>query len=339
MLASISLAALAVFSYSATTLAQDVCLSAPYNALTCLGENAEAQSACADVPVQAVTITMTTTTLNVVVASTTQNVASADQVTVQITSTEKRTTTVTEGPMTTKTNIDWSTESANATVTTYVPCSLLPKSTQAAAVAEAATCNADVALPALAAITSNATLATACSCMGNPVETTTKTEYVEAPPLQTTSISVVGVAATITEYALTLQSVTETVAPETIVKVSSCTTVTSTATVSLAAPTFTAVFGPKPGCADVAKGPTKALDPKIKTMPAAADKCKALCAQDKGCKHVYVQHMYENWSGKQPHYVCEFNRDFLKPRRDLRCGKKESQFGNARGFDAKGRGV
>lgn len=96
MLASLSLAAVAALSFSATTLAQGICKDAPYNALTCLGDVAAAKSACADVPEQTKTVTMTTTTLDVLTSSTTQMAASQNQMTVEVTSTGNRTSTVTK---------------------------------------------------------------------------------------------------------------------------------------------------------------------------------------------------------------------------------------------------
>ena len=237
------------------------------------------------------------------------------------------------------TDIQISTKTENATATTYVPCSLLsPAAVSPAALAAEETCNAVSALPALASITSNDTLATACSCMGNPVPTYTKTETVNAPAVQATTTAVDGTPKTTTIYAITQVSLTETVAPATTIAVSSATTETSTTTVSLAQPTYTPVFGPKAGCVDINVGPAQALPATVTSMRKAVKECKAICDQEPSCKFLYVQHVFENWGGREAHYVCEMNTKFLKERRDLRCGKKESIFGMARGFDARGRG-
>lgn len=232
-----------------------------------------------------------------------------------------------------------STAYENATLTTYIPCTLEAAAVPTVELVAEETCDAVVALPALASITANSILATACSCMGNPVPTTTITETVNAPAVQATTTDVAGTPKTTTLYALTLVTQIETVAPLATVAVSSATTLTSYATVSLTAPTFAPVFDPKAGCAHVNVSKKQALPPKIKSLPKAIEKCQAICEQESSCKSVYVQHMFENWSGKTPHYVCEMSEKFLKPRRDLRCGKKESIFGKARGFDAQGRGV
>lgn len=241
------------------------------------------------------------------------------------------------GPTSTITDIQISTYSENATVTTYVPCSSM---SSAALVVEAvdATCNAADALPALASLTSNDTLATACSCMGKPVPTYTRTKTVNAPAVQATTTAVDGTPKTTTLYAITQVTLTETVQPVTTLAVSSSTTVTTTSTISLESPTFTPVFGPKAGCIDIAVGPAAALSSNITSMPEAVKECKEICAQEPSCKHIYVQHVFEMWGDREPHYMCNMNKKHLKPRRDLRCGKKESIFGMARGFDAYGRG-
>lgn len=254
---------------------------------------------------------------------------------------DDRPLTCLRGPTSTVTDTQISTYSENATVTTYVPCSTLTAAAAAASTAALAfeeTCNALEALPALASITSNDTLATACSCMGHPVPTYTKTETVNAPAVQATTTAVDGTPKTTTLYAITQVTITETVAPLTTLSVRSRTTETSTTTVSLAAPTFAPVFGPTAGCIDISVGPAQALPANVTSMREAVAECKEICAQEPSCKFVYVQHVFEHWGGRTPHYMCEMNKKHLKKRRDLRCGKKESIFGMARGFDAYDRG-
>lgn len=343
MLASFSLAAVAAICFSNVVVAQNgVCQEDPYAALTCLGTVKEAKSLCKEIPRQTKVVTVTTTTLDVLTSSTTQMAASENQVTIKTTNTENSTVTVTKGPTSTITDIHISTYSENATVTTYVPCSLLSAVPVAAAAmstpASAATCNAIDALPALASLTSNNTLAIACSCMGRPVPTYTRTKTVEAPAVQATTTAVDGTPKTTTLFAITQVTVTETVPPYTTLSVSSSTTVTSTSTISLESPTFTPVFGPRAGCVDVNAGPAEALSSNITSMAEAVSECKEICAQEPSCKHVYVQHFFEMWGDLEPHFMCEMNAKYLKPRRDLRCGKKASVFGMARGFDAHGRG-
>lgn len=98
MLASFSLAAVAAAAFfSELVVAQNgVCQSAPYNALTCLSTVSEAKSACKEVPRQTKTVTMTTTTLDVMTSSTTQMAATQNQITAEVTQTENRTETVTK---------------------------------------------------------------------------------------------------------------------------------------------------------------------------------------------------------------------------------------------------
>lgn len=98
MLASFSLAAVAAVAFlSEGVVGQSgVCQSSPYNALTCLSSVKAAKSACKEVPRQTKTVTITTTTLDVLTYSTTQMAASQNQITVEVTSTENRTETVTK---------------------------------------------------------------------------------------------------------------------------------------------------------------------------------------------------------------------------------------------------
>ena len=99
MLASFPFAALtaALALFSEVVVAQsDVCKSAPYNALTCLSTVKEAKSACKEVPRQTKTVTVTTTTLDILTRSITQSAASQNQITAESTQTEYRTVTVTK---------------------------------------------------------------------------------------------------------------------------------------------------------------------------------------------------------------------------------------------------
>ena len=98
MLASFSFAAAAAAAFfSNVVVAQSgVCQSSPYNALTCLSTVSEAASACKEVPRQTKTVTVTTTTLDVVTSSTTQMVATQNQITVETTQTEYRNETITK---------------------------------------------------------------------------------------------------------------------------------------------------------------------------------------------------------------------------------------------------
>ena len=175
--------------------------------------------------------------------------------------------------------------------------------------------------------------------MGNPVSTFTTTKTVNAPAVDSTTTAVDGTPKTTTLFAITQVTITETVAPVTTLSVSSATTLSATSTLSLAAPTYKPVFGPEAGCVNINVGPAEALPANITSMKDAVAECKEICSQEPSCKFLYVQHVFENWGGRTPHYVCEMNKKFFKERRDLRCGKKESIFGLARGFNARGRGT
>jgi len=131
---------------------------------------------------------------------------------------------------------------------------------------------------------------------------------------------------------------TETITlPPRTISVSTLTSVTSTSTVSLAAPTFTQVFGPQAGCVDIGEGPAQQLDLSV-TGSNATQECKDLCTQMPACSFVYVQQLAPKWGGKTPHYQCFFNDHHLNATADLDCGRNDSVWGEANGFDAYGRG-
>lgn len=124
-----------------------------------------------------------------------------------------------------------------------------------------------------------------------------------------------------------------------MIPVSSTKTVTETSTVSLAAPTYTQIFGPEAGCSNLNAGKAEALDANI-TEDCEADKaCKDLCSQEPTCKFLYVQRLFRDYGGASPYYQCYMNSKEFDEERDLVCGRQENIWGTARGFDACGRGT
>ncbi|KAJ9629359.1 hypothetical protein H2203_001732 [Taxawa tesnikishii (nom. ined.)] len=80
-------------------------------------------------------------------------------------------------------------------------------------------------------------------------------------------------------------------------------TVTATKTLSLAAPSFTKVFGPQDGCIDVAVRANFALNSTVGQKDAIAT-CKAQCAQLGSCDFVYVQWMMQDYGTVTPFWEC-----------------------------------
>lgn len=215
-------------------------------------------------------------------------------------------------------------------MTTYVPVG----AANAPLVAGNSSCNAD----ALSSM-SNDTLATACSCIGKPVKTTTFTIYSTAPAVkQTTTAVVAGTAATTTLYKIGRTTRTTTVAPTSVVTSSMTAWTTSTHTVSMAAPTFKPAFGPKEGCVDTAAVSTKPLRSRFSNMVKAVAECKRLCVQKADCEFVYVQHLMANHGSQLAYCKCYFNDHKLNATEDLQCGQGEV-WGSAVGYNACSRGT
>ncbi|GAB7364204.1 hypothetical protein MBLNU230_g4755t1 [Neophaeotheca triangularis] len=125
----------------------------------------------------------------------------------------------------------------------------------------------------------------------------------------------------------------------TTITLSATSSETATATVTLAAPTFTQVFGPRTGCMDVAANfKAEQLPNNVKGEGEAAQKCKDMCTQRGNCEHVYVQHMMADYGSTLPYFECFFNDHCLSEETDLECGQRPGTYGRAIGWDAIGRG-
>jgi hypothetical protein len=185
----------------------------------------------------------------------------------------------------------------------------------------------------------NATLASACSCLNIAAPTEISTVYVTSYVAATTT-SFIGLAPTTTAEFIDQATITETVSPSVVtIPVSSVKTVTTTTTISLAAPTYSPNFGPKAGCSNLYAGRAEALANTI-TEDCEADKaCQEICSQEPTCKFLYVQQLFADYGGSTPYYQCYMNDQDLDEKRDLQCGRQEGIWGMARGFDACGRGV
>lgn len=182
-------------------------------------------------------------------------------------------------------------------------------------------------------------MATACSCLNIAAPTEISTIYVTSFIAATTT-SFVGLAPTTTAEFINQVTITVTETPSVVtIPVSSVKTVKETATVSLAAPTYSQNFGPKDGCSFLNAGRAEALANTI-TEPCEADKaCQEICSQEPTCKFLYVQQLFADYGGATPYYQCYMSEKDLDEKRDLMCGREKGQFGTANGFDACGRGV
>lgn len=181
---------------------------------------------------------------------------------------------------------------------------------------------------------------TACSCLGlGGASTTTSTMYVTVPVPSTTT-TFLGKAPTVTSAFIDRVTITETATPSAVViPLTATTTLTETTTLSFAAPTYTQIYGPKSGCADVSSVKTQPLAPGCDKYEDAVSQCQDICAQESTCRFLYVQRMFTNYGDAKPHFQCYMNDHELDESKDLQCGKKEGIFGNARGYDACDRGT
>ena len=185
----------------------------------------------------------------------------------------------------------------------------------------------------------NQTLANACSCLNIAPATELSTVYVTSYIAATTT-SFVGLAPTTTAEILDQATITVTVTPSAaVIPVTSTKTLAETTTISLAAPTYSPVFGPEAGCSSLNAGRAEAL-PNTIVEDCEADKaCQDICSQEPTCKFLYVQRLFGDYGGSTPYYQCYMNEKDFDETRDLQCGRQEGIWGMARGFDACGRGV
>ncbi|KAK3707624.1 hypothetical protein LTR37_011972 [Vermiconidia calcicola] len=328
MLSSLVFTALAALSFVSAQTA-NVCGASQYASLGCLTEHPSAARICWDAPTQTITLTVTTTTLDVNTVETTQHATS--QTTIQETKTEMTTKTVTRGPVKTITSVKTKVTTEVETFTTYVA----PTQEPVVSVA-AATCETAEAIDALTQLP-GARLATACSCIGQLMPSATVTSTITAAAVQTLTTDVAGTAPTTTVYNIVRSTITQTVRPKKTITKKTTVCTTSTTIEAYAAPTFTQVYGPKAGCADTAKGPSKKLEASVSNLKKATAECQSLCEQDADCSFVYVQRMFAN-DGTQ-YFQCSFNDHQLDIDSDLNCGRKAGVYGVAVGYDANDRGT
>jgi hypothetical protein len=235
------------------------------------------------------------------------------------------------GPIKTVTDYNVKTITKNSTISTYVPTAtafggLFPPY-----------CRPARAISALGSL-ANDTAATACGCLGHRVPTTTTTLIITAAPVEVTSTAVDGSAPTTTIYHIVKDTTTVFVRPQKTTTKKTTTCITSTIYETYAAPTFTKVYGPKAGCADVAPGVPTDLPSSVASLPDATEACKDLCEQDPHCSFMYVQRLFSESDGK-PFFGCLRSDKLFNPDTDLNCEPKQGVYGVALGFDAEDRGT
>ena len=234
------------------------------------------------------------------------------------------------GPTTTVTTTRTKLTKEDITLTTYVRVAA-----RLAAASVDPACNATNAIVGLGMM-SNDFLATACSCLGNPLPIISLTSTVTAAPVRTRTTNFAGTAPTTTLYKIKRRTFTETVAPITTMTLSTEVCITSTKTESYAAPIYTHVYGPKAGCADTASDQARRLDVSIDNFYNATQECKDMCTQESSCSFVWVQRLSSRGT---EFFECSFNDHHLEEGEDLECGKEMGIYGAAIGLDACDRGT
>lgn len=229
---------------------------------------------------------------------------------------------------------------------------------EASSAASTSDCNTMSALASLGALFAD-DLNTACACIGVtafPTRsiTVTETQSAKAQPAMEEALGAYGTlqapnaytteaaceARTSTKFYKQSMLYTKTVTlPAKTITLNTKASQTSTSVVTLAAPHYTQVFGPKAGCADVAANFTaEQLPNTITDETEAMQKCQGMCTQKGECEHVFVQQMLTDYGDAKSYWECFFNDHTLVESTDLDCGQREGTYGKALGWDALGRG-
>nr|OQO26602.1 hypothetical protein B0A51_08283 [Rachicladosporium sp. CCFEE 5018] len=311
-----------------------MCQNGAYGNLACLASEQRAASLCSSrLPARTLTVTSTTSVLSVITAIASAD-ATAEPVTVKVTSFENETVTVTSGERSTTYQPVFVTSRVSKTITTYTDSA----SSSPTGAGSSAACRAS-GLPVLSSL-SDVALSSACSCLGLSASTTTSTLYVTSAIASTTT-SYPGDSSppTITAYFLARLTITTTLTPsKVVVPLTATLTSSTTITLALPAPSFTQIFGPQAGCNNIGVFNSTDLDTSITDAGVAAQQCKAICKQEPRCKFLWVQNMLADYGSLEPRFECGLNNEALEPR-NLVCGGDEGIYGDACGFTVLGRGA
>ncbi|KAK4501378.1 hypothetical protein PRZ48_007186 [Zasmidium cellare] len=110
-----------------------------------------------------------------------------------------------------------------------------------------------------------------------------------------------------------------------------------TATVTLAAPSYTHVWGPQKGCQDTVDRDTLQLSSDVTEKSDATEQCKDWCSQKTVCTGLYVQYMFPAY-GVTPFWQCYANDHKFDADTDLLCNLTTNIWGEADAYNALGRG-
>ncbi|RMZ30554.1 hypothetical protein D0859_05366 [Hortaea werneckii] len=147
-----------------------------------------------------------------------------------------------------------------------------------------------------------------------------------------------GSASTTTILMAGHATVSQTVKAGTTISTTTTTDITSTSTVTLAAPKYTQVYGPESGCSIREDAESEQLDTSITDSNEASERCQTSCSQKPECSFVFAQQLFPDYGQTRPHFQCYFIDHHFNETMDLQCGQSERIWGEACGFDAEGRG-
>lgn len=255
----LSLLSLAASALALSTTTADVCNLAPYNRFSSLSSNAAVSVYCSSV-----LATYKPTSTLIVVSTSVVPVTAHDDEPVTSISIVQSTATVSQGAQSTGFTDIWVTKTTHKTVTIYTSAETTSASASACSLSSASSLLASLA---------PAQLPTACSCLGVLPSSSTLSSlaYVTATKISTIT-QTTGTATTfatgfvvLTAEGATTQSFTFT------------TSVVQTQTVYAAAPSYTRVFGPQAGCANVKASGARQLNASVTEQSDAVARCQEFC--------------------------------------------------------------
>jgi len=260
---------LLLFALSALTLSTataNVCDLSPYNSLTNLSSNTAVSIYCSSV----LASYKPTTTL-IVVSTSVVPATVPDDRTLTSVSIVQSTATVSQGAQSTGFTDVWVTKTSHETVTVYTSADPTLASASACSISHASS---------LLAFLQPAQIPTACSCLGALPSSSTLSALTYVTKTKVSTVTQDTAAATTFETGF----VVLTAEGATTKSFTFTTSVVQTKTVYAAAPSYTKVFGPTAGCADINVVGALQLNATVTEQSDAVKQCQEFCTS-KSCRH------------------------------------------------------
>lgn len=247
-------------------IAPDVCSSTPYSNFTSLRADAGVLDYCSSV----LSTYKPTSTLIIVSTSVVAVARPADSTLTSISVVES-TATVSQGAQSTAFTDIWVTKTELMTVTSYISVD----TASASASASASACSISSASTLFASLHADQ-ISTACSCLGVLPSSTSLNAMTFVTETKMSTVSRASAAATTFETGF----VVLTAEAQTTMAFTFTTTAAETKTVYAAAPSYTQVFGPQTGCADISYLDAQQLNASVTAQNDAVNRCKEYCTSE-----------------------------------------------------------